>query len=112
MKQYKNEIGFYVGRHSEKVVALNKFSELTENEAVYVTADNELIVSDTPVGKALLLDDKPSATAYNLDGEWAELPVAKPAPTNEERIAVLETQVAELVKNSKSSTDAISGSKS
>ena len=99
-KQYRDGEGFYVGSHSADVANLNKWKVLEENESVYVTADNELVVSDTTVAKALLLDDKPSDTAYNLDGIWAEQPVAKPSASLEDRVIALESQVAELVEKS------------
>ena len=77
MKNYKHGNN-YKGEASTTVAEINQWVEVAENEAVYVTTDNERIVSDKAIEGALLLDNKPTDTAYNLDGIWVEPLEAKP----------------------------------
>lgn len=90
MIKVKDKSGKYIGKVSKRILDINDaLLEISETEHLFVTVDNELIVSDVAIKGALLLDDKPSDTAYNLNGEWAERPVSKPEVTPETDTAFL-----------------------
>lgn len=91
-KQYKTKEGFYAGSHSDRVAALNpNFVPLADDEDVYVTADNEMIVSDVAIKGAALLSQRPSDAHQNINGEWVKPEVnTSTTPTVTELLARIE----------------------